>query len=567
MKSLKKILFACSALALVSFAYAQDFGDDFSDGYLSYDEPAEPSVTIGGSVEVNARAYVEASEYKYITEKDILTGKDKEPELGFEDRPSFGEIKTAAFPAARLNLDYSGANSDLYLKLKFDKTSLYDGYYWDILDEFTARVYVGNAQFEAGKMKLVWGKGDKLHVLDNFNANDYLDYIIPDYIDRRIAEPMFRAVYSTNNNVKLEAVYTPMMTADRLASDGVWQPKATKVLTHTVEGLVTSTVTDVSSLLAASNFKSDSLYPDTQKLKYSQYGGRVTFTAGSVDLGFSYYYGHNKQPSANLEAIVNKEASNVMLKKIDGLSPMLSKIDPALTLVVPALKARLNRYNYSFLDYVNSKDYTSMLDYDMMQVFGFEAAAVLFGRFNSRLEAAYNLTEDIAGDDPWVHNNSIGWVAGFDMDLPVHNVNINVQNQGSYILNNHKIGSESFRPFAQDKDLLKASPMAYVLANALFKASYGDYDVDYDPTGCYTNNKIVVDITDTWNHEKIKLDLKGIWGIERGDVIVMPTLTFNVKDDWNLNLSGMYIWCRSEDSEFDGWQRNSFAQVGVKYQF
>ena len=109
--------------------------------------------------------------------------------------------------------------------------------------------------------------------------------------------------------------------------------------------------------------------------------------------------------------------------------------------------------------------------------------------------------------------------------------------------------------------------MAYVLANALFKASYGDYDVDYDPTGCYTNNKIVVDITDTWNHEKIKLDLKGIWGIERGDVIVMPTLTFNVKDDWNLNLSGMYIWCRSEDSEFDGWQRNSFAQVGVKYQF
>lgn len=543
----KKLLFAFSALAISVAAFAQDF-DDFE----SYDEIEEPKVTIGGSVEVSGRAYVEASDYDYITEQDEITG-ERTTELGFADRPSFGELKTDAFPSARLNFDYSGLSSDLSLKLKFDKTSLYDGYYWDIIDEFTARAYVGNAQFEAGKMKVVWGKGDKLHVLDNFNANDYTDYIIPDYINRRIAEPMFRAVYSTNSNIKFEAIYTPMMTPDRLATSGVWQPKATKTLTHTVEGLVKANATSLAGLLAASSFSSDSLYPDTAKLKYSQYGGRLTFTVGSCDLGFSYYYGHNKQPSANLEAIVNQQAASQMIAKANQFGSMLGVYKDAVV-------NRLSKWNYSFLDYVNSDGYDSMLDYDRVQVFGFEAAAILLGRLNSRLEVAYNLTDDIAGDDPWVHNNSISWVGGFDMDLPIHNVNINIQNQGSYILNNHKIGEAAFTPFAD-------TALALSIANVLFRYSYEEYDVDYDPTGCYTNNKIVLNITDTWCMEKIKLDLKGIWGIEKGDLIIMPTLTFVVKDDWNLNLSGMYIWCNSEDSEFDGWQRNSFAQVGVKYQF
>ena len=193
------------------------------------------------------------------------------------------------------------------------------------------------------------------------------------------------------------------------------------------------------------------------------------------------------------------------------------------------------------------------LSYDVIQVFGFEGATVLFGRLNSRWEVAYNLTKDIAGDDPWVHNNSIAWVAGFDVDLPVHNINVNIQNNGKYILNNNKIGDAEFSPFAG------------TAAASVLNASYKEYDVDYDPNGIYTNNKLIVNISDTWNHEK--LDLKGIWGIERGDVLVMPNLAFNIKDDFQLNLSGLFIWCKNEDSEFDGWEHNSFAQVGVKYTF
>lgn len=529
MKLSKKIMLSLAAISLTTAVFADDWG---------YEEEAEdPTVTIGGKVEMNARAYVDQ--------------RDAD-----DDRYDVKDWETAVFPTGKLFFNYSGLSSDVSMTVKLDKTSIYDGYYWDILDEFTARAYVGNAQLEAGKMRVVWGKGDKLHVLDNFNANDYTDYIIPDYIDRRISEPMFRAVYSTNNNIKFEGIWTPMMTVDRLASSGIWQPKASKKLTETVTNLImTNAVTALSAgdwptALSCLTFDANSLYPNTQTLEYCQAGARMTFTAGSVDLGFSYYYGHNKQPSANTSSLINGTAAGVMMQKIAAI-PAATKTKLGIT---PAVESAANGI---LARHVNSVSVPE-LDYDMVQIFGFEGAGVLFGRLNSRFEVAYNLTKDIAGDDPWIHNNSIGWVAGFDIDLPLHNINLNIQNNGKYILNNDKIGDESFRPF--DGTALQAF-------SSLMNYSYEEYDVDYDPTGHYTNNKIVVDITDTWNHEKIKLDLKGIYGIERGDLLIMPTLTFIVKDDFSLNLSGLCIWTKDSDSEFDGWENNSFAQIGVKYQF
>lgn len=532
MKLYKKLILSLAALGLTSVCFAEDW---------DVEEQTEPTVTIGGLVEVNGRAYVD--------QRDA----DDDP-LKVED------WQTVTFPKGKVNLTYSGISSDVNLSLKFDKTSLYDGFYWDILDEFTARAYVGNAQLEAGKMRVVWGKGDKVHVLDNFNANDYTDYIIPDYIDRRISEPMFRAVYSTNNNIKFEAVYTPMMTPDRLASSGVWQPKASKTLTSTVEGMVkeqlaTSLATTINSvgspayeaacesLFAALQFDANSLYPDTNRLQYGQVGARSTFTVGPVDLGVSYYLGREKTPTANVQSIFDATAAGVMDVKA-GLAHTAGQLDDSTYGLV---HTKLTSYAAGLPE----------LDYEVIQVFGFEGATVLFGRLNSRWEVAYNLTKDIAGDDPWVHNNSIAWVAGFDVDLPIHNINVNIQNNGKYILNNDKIGEAEFSPFAGISPVLAAS----------FKASYEEYDVDYDPNDCYTNNKLIVNISDTWNHEKIKLDLKGIWGIERGDILVMPNLAFNIKDDFQLNLSGLFIWCKDSDSEFDGWEHNSFAQVGVKYTF
>ncbi|MDO4506938.1 MAG: hypothetical protein Q4B64_08315 [Spirochaetales bacterium] len=493
MKTTNKIMCMAAALVLSAGAFAQDYEE----------EPFEPKLTIGGVAEVSARAWVDE-----------------------DNRDSIGNMPVDAAPSLKLNFDYEGSSSIFTGKLKFNKDSLQKGNYKDILDEFKATAILDNWTLEAGKMRLVWGKTDKVHVLDNFNANDYSDFLIPDYNDRRIAEPMLRAVYATPfaSNLKFEAVYTPVMTPDRLGT-GCWTPSAVNTLTQNVEkaagtalatALAAPATAPGNALVAASSamtvknvsaLSSDSsiLYPDTNKLKYGQAGFRTTFTVGSLDLGASYYYGHLKQPSFK------------------------------------ALK--FNSAMKSYLSAGSLSEDEKFLAYDKVQIFGLEGAFITpywLLSLNSRFEVAYNMTEDTAGDDPFVHNNSVNWVVGFDRDLPIHNLNLNIQTQGKYIMNGKKI-----------KDgLLKT------------------YDVDADPNDCFMNNKIIVDITDTWNYENVKLDIKGIYGIERKDFILMPSLSTRVAGNMTITASGLYMWCKEEkDSEFVGWQTNSFAQLSVKYNF
>ena len=215
MKINKYILMA-SALLMGAAAYADDF-DSFGDfGDFGGDSAgAASALEVNGSAEVDIRAYVDTSD------KDDKDGADK--------------IDVSALPNAKLDMKYSGNKSDVEIKFKVDEDTI-KNHPGDVIDEAVLRGYFGNLTLEAGKMKVVWGKGDKLHVLDNFNADDYSDFIIPDYLDRRISTPMVRAVYSLPfANMNLEGVYTPLLPVDRFASDGRWTPAQVGALT----GLVT----------------------------------------------------------------------------------------------------------------------------------------------------------------------------------------------------------------------------------------------------------------------------------------------------------------------------------------
>ena len=240
----------------------------------------------------------------------------------------------------------------------------------------------------------------------------------------------------------------------------------------------------------------DVIYPDLWTLKYGQFGGRATWTLGQVDMGISYYNGWYKQPSFNAE-------------KLDGF-----------------LTAYLANGSVS--------EEEKFLAYDKKQTFGLEASSVIW-HFNVRGEFAYNLTDDTDGSDPWVHNNSIAWLGGFDIDLPFWNANINVQETGTFILN----GDEC--------DKLAA-------------------DVDYNEKG-YTNNKLVCNITTSFLNDKLAPEVTVMYGIERGDLVVMPKLAFKPDQNLTLTASGMIINCADEDSEFYGWRKNSFASISAKYQF
>lgn len=575
----KKITVLLCGVSLAFALFAQeDFSDDFSfDDFGTGDASSGSPVEISGSVSGDVRGYV-------TSEDDI---------------DNAGDIDINGGANATLDIKYSGSNADAVVSLDLNSSTLKD-YPEDVIKEAYVTGYFGNLKLDVGKMNVVWGKGDKIHVLDNFNADDYTDFIIPDYLDRRIATPMVRASYGfgySNNvlsNMKFEAVYTPFLPVDRFATSGRWTPAQVTNLTNKVTDYATAkvataftnyttasaTVGTLSSLYAsaaaalqakttaeatlasmqqsdagyaqaayavvaatydyqeaagayaaalqtsgyssvdeaklalatygteymyalsqASSLSSDSsiLYPDTNTLKYGQAGARFTASLGPVDLGLSYYYGHYKQPSFNAEKF----------------STFLDK----------------------YLANESVTDDDKFLSYDQKQTFGLEAATILW-HFNLRGEAAYNLTKDVEGTDPWVHNNSIQWLGGFDIDLPFWNMNLNVQEYGTYVLNNDKI----------------------------IGSTWETSDVDYNING-YSNNKLVANITTSFANDKVAPEVTVVYGFENGDLAVLPKLTVKPVSDISLIASGMYIWTRDDNSEFAAWNKNNFVQLGASVSF
>lgn len=551
MKRTKILALLATAAFFSSFATAQDmdFGDDFGSDFggdfgdtASSSSFAATALSVNGEAQVNFRAYV-----------------DDEGTSGLP----IDEWNTWVDPKGKLGLNYSNDSVSADVKFALSKDIITD-YKADIIDELTLEAYLGNFVIQAGKMKVVWGKGDKLHVIDNFNANDYKDFLIPDYIDRRISEPMVRVLYNAPNDAgpftsnRFEFVWTPFMTADRYAASGRWVPTQVKGLEKKLKDIATdsisSTVKDLEenrtklavaqtgltnaknaykatkdetekakyaaqmqdcgnavqeanenltalntaylSQLNNSSSLADNLYPDLYQLKYMQAGARFTTTTGSWDWGLSYYFGRDKRASFDYK--------------------------------------KMKPYVQKYLEDNASED-DKFIDYDFLQVFGIEAAKT-FGAYNFRAEAAYNLTQDIAGDDPKIHNNSVAWVFGFDRDLPISELNINLQTQGKYILNYDEINTTK---------------------NA--DTEWNTYETD---------NKLVLNISDNLAHGKLKPEVSAIYGFEHFDLIIMPKVTWYVSDGLEFSASGMYMQSFIESrSEFGNWHNNSFVQIAAKYTF
>lgn len=494
MKRTKILAILAAAAFCTSFAIAQDmdFGDDFGSDFgsdfgdsSSSSSFAATALSVNGEAQINFRAYV-----------------DDEGTIGLP----IDEWNTWVDPKGKLGLNYSNDAVSADVKFALSKDIITD-YKTDIIDELTLEAYLGNFVIQAGKMKVVWGKGDKLHVIDNFNANDYKDFLIPDYIDRRLSEPMVRVLYNAPNDVgpftsnRFELVWTPFMTADRYASSGRWVPTQVKELKTflseaALKSIVNAPEPNKTIMLSNSSSLADDLYPDLYQLKYMQAGARFTTTTGSWDWGVSYYFGRDKRASFDYK--------------------------------------KMNSYVPKYLKDSASED-DKFIDYDFLQVFGIEAAKT-FGAYNFRAEAAYNLTQDVAGDDPKIHNNSVAWVFGFDRDLPISELNINLQTQGKYILNHDEINTKKYAD-----------------------TEWNTYETD---------NKLVLNISDNLAHGKLKPEVSAIYGFEHFDLIIMPKVTWYVSDGLEFSASGMYMqsFIKSR-SEFGDWHNNSFVQIAAKYTF
>ncbi len=520
MKRTKILALLATATFFSSFATAQDmdFGDDFGSDFggdfgdtASSSSFAATALSVNGEAQVNFRAYV-----------------DDEGTSGLP----IDEWNTWVDPKGKLGLNYSNDSVSADVKFALSKDIITD-YKADIIDELTLEAYLGNFVIQAGKMKVVWGKGDKLHVIDNFNANDYKDFLIPDYIDRRISEPMVRVLYNAPNDAgpftsnRFEFIWTPFMTADRYAASGRWVPTQVNKLKENLTGIakesIKNTVSEMEkdridiikgdntkqaefealnttylSQLSNSSSLADNLYPDLYQLKYMQAGARFTTTTGSWDWGLSYYFGRDKRASFDYK----KKATYVQKYLIKG----------------------------------TAEEDDKFIDYDFLQVFGIEAAKT-FGAYNFRAEAAYNLTQDVAGDNPRIHNNSVAWVFGFDRDLPISELNFNLQTQGKYIINHDEIDDSK-------------------------------NSIDTEKSTYETDNKLVLNISDNLAHGKLKPEVSAIYGFEHFDLIIMPKVTWYVSDGLEFSASGMYMQSFIESrSEFGNWHNNSFVQIAAKYTF
>lgn len=515
--------------------------------------------------------------------------------------------RTDALPVFGINLKYNAPNTELDAHFKCNALTIAD-YPLDLIDECTLRAYIGDFVLSAGKMKIVWGRGDMLHVLDVFNANDFTDFTIPAYINRRIAEPMVHLAYNAPIPLRVEAVWTPLMTPDRIALKGPWEPPQIKDVkrktidfmksdrfanafpTEKIESIMYSTIKDslttatgspaniivhfptlseeeitaiadkagllqkavVAGVLRAlsgkpitvdisgvlteekidkiakteskkytklvreelkkqisrgakiiEDFRFDecvkigmnAFMPDMNQIKYGQYGLRLSGSAGPVDMAGEYYYGRYKTPSVNTEKLISEAMAGGNIR--------------------------------------------DCIYYDPVHIFGADLAAAI-AMFNFKSEAAYYMTYDFKGTDPAVHNNSVQWLLGFDVDIPLNNINLNVQNIGSYI-----IGFKNVKQNNAD----------------------GKFDMDWNTAEKPTNNKIVCNISDSWLHETLTDSLTVIWGIEHNDAVIMPRIKYKIKDEFYIEGMGAYIYAKDKKSEFSAWKNNHFVQVCFEYKF
>ena len=529
MKLNKLILITSAILLGTTGAFADDFDsfDDFGSFGSDASSGSATKLEVNGTVKTDVRAYVDTSD------KDDKDGAEK--------------IDINAIPSASLDLKYSGNKSDLELKLKLDETTIKNNPV-DVIDEAVIRGYFNNLTLEAGKMKIVWGKGDKLHVLDNFNADDYSDFIIPDYLDRRISTPMIRGVYSLPvGNINIEGVYTPFLPVDRFATNGRWTPAQVGALTGTVTQMASGKVADAftgytkaSGMATAAGIvyqsageaykKAAAAYQanplDSEKAATFA-ASKTAFEAAQAEYeqatailqtaGAKYmYYLTNASALSSNKDVIYPNTQTLKYGQFGGrVTATLGQVDLGLSYYNGWFKqptinqSKMDGFLDTYLATGTVSDDQKFLSYDKKQTFGLEASTTIW-HFNLRGEAAYNLTEN---------NDSVAWLGGFDIDLPFWNANLNVQETGTLVL---------------------------------------------DDT---TNNKIVANFTTSFANDKIAPEVTVMYGVEKKDLVVMPKLAFKPDQNLTITASGMYIWCGNDDSEFKAWEKNSFVNLGVMYQF
>ena len=394
------------------------------------------------------------------------------------DEGTLSESTVESVPSLRLDLDYAGKKTDIRAAVRLEQQSAYDDPS-SLLEEAYLRHYAGGFDFEAGYMKVVWGPGDGTHAVDVLNPIDYSDFINPSYLERLKAVPMLKLNLPVREGL-MELVYLPLFTPDSIPREGLWAPLEARELAAALETAIT--VASAGDDFTALQMQENAIREEsTDDLAHSQFAFRYTTRAGAADLGAVYYMGYYKQPTV--------DTSNI------------PTADPHVSLT-----------------------------YDRIHMIGLEAAAAA-GRFNFRAETGWYVSEDYEGNDPAVRNSELRWVGGFDYNLALSKLNLNIQETGVLLLDYGNIGSGDVQ---QDADLHR--------------------------------NRLIVKLSDSWNDGQVLPEVTLIYGFEDLDWRLKPELRAVLQDNLEIALAGG-IYGGGSEGFFGQYDENDFVELTVSYTF
>ncbi|MBF9017341.1 MULTISPECIES: hypothetical protein [unclassified Oceanispirochaeta] len=479
--------FLVSAACMLMLTSLNAFAEDFSFDDIAADDSVDMGMMdmgIGGGSALELSGNVELPIRMYIHNIE-------------EDSTWLEESKF------NLGLNYSTDKTDFVASLNLDYSVLTE-YPEDLFDELYVTMFSDYVDLSLGYQKVIWGKGDKLHVVDLVNPNDLTDFYNKDYLDWKMSQFMAKLDVSVGMSSNFEFVFVPTFTPSRFATEGPWATSQIKAVSALAETAVINTsVAAYNNTLAATgsaaaaslamaqvvqdNSSLDDFTPNTNNLEYSQAATRFTTSVAGQDLGFIYYYGFLRQPT-----VVLTENPGATTFTVDNIS----------------------------------------VNYDRVQVFGLEYGSVL-GGFNLRGEAAYYMTDDFDGTDAAIANPSFQYLAGFDRNIPIHNLNLNIQALGKLTV--------------MTDDL---SPT----------------DVDYNADDTYHSNYILAKLGDSFNHEKVKPEVVAFFNIEDQDGFVRPKVEWEINGNYSMSFSGT-AYFGDEEGDFGQYSDNDFLEIKAIYRF
>jgi hypothetical protein len=503
--------------------------DDFGFGFGFDDEPGEG---IGGSTGGSSGG-------SFITGASIGGTVSAGLQFFFDDAGDLDKLKAARLSdifTGALNFKASGSNAEGVINLNL-APNFSDPAKILSIDEAYIRAFFGSFNIEGGLRKLTWGKADTLGPLDVINPLDYTDLSdMADIPSIKIARPLLHASYRVGDFSKVEGVFVPWFEGARFSQEGRWAPAQVSNIAGNIAGKIQSDTTGLIGGMIAVNpawapllatipgpidgnpvIDQGEILPDTSTLEYFQGGLRFTTTIGPADLGLQYYNGFLPRPAIKM----NQAAYDALLQAIQayytnavlaGGTPNAADKAAVQAALNPAtlLDAAYNRYHHIGVDY----------------------AQVLFG-LNIRAEAAANITGDLAGDDGLVYNPSIAWSLGFDRDIPVTGINVNLQVNESVRLFDDKVGDDPL------------------------------FDIEAGTTP--TSTRLTASLSRSFFRDALELRATAIWGIEDKDCYIIPAVTWT-RGDVTLECSAG-IFAGDREGELGQYRDNAFVKTVLSYSF